>query len=917
MRKKSNSQSLFSEEEMNNIQQTLFSAEELNQLDESQEAMHKDGPVTVLGMTFPNDEARRQYFRDELRKKLPELRHIEGFPIGEDEDIINLSDPPYYTACPNPWLNDFVAEWEAEKVQLETEGKRNVEFEVKEPYAADVNGIKNDSVYRAHMYHTKVPHALIMRYLLHYTQPGDIVFDGFAGTGMTGVAAQACGDDNCQHWEAIEIEWIELFNSKPNKGQRHAICGDLSPFASTISYNYNTPASSIEVEKEINRIYKEIEEECGWMYTTLHEGKAVGKINCVVWSDIIVCNNCGEEFVYWDAAVDKNNKKLLDDFYCPKCHALHNKRNAVHAQMTIYDRILDKNIQEIKSVPVIIVYTVKNKRFEKRIDNYDLDIINKIKSSNLSYSVPSYNLPEGGETQRNVKIGVTSVHQFYTQRSLITLSIFYDKIKKSSLPLKLKFIFTGMINRSTKMNKVHFTKYLNGKSDWDAGYLKGTLYIPPFSVETSVLSQIINKSDRFIKAIPMLPKNYDNALYIGSAHQIGLENNSIDYIFTDPPFGANIAYSELNFLPEAWLKVMTNNNGEAIVNPNQDKNFQFYLDMMTKCYKEYFRILKPGKWMTVEFSNTNAAVWNSIQQSITRSGFVIANISTLNKGQGGMRAVTTTTAVKQDLAISCYKPSERILSIDYSDIINNVWVFIEEHLEHLPSFVVEGNQLIAVPERDPRILYDRMISYFVQHGLPVPLDAQEFQQGLRERFVERDGMFFTATQAAEYDEKKKTATDFVPMGIIVSSEAEGIAWLKNQLRDKAQTYQDLQPEWMQAINGVRKGDILPELRELLEENFIEESDGKWRLPNMQDDVDKAALRAKALLREFKIYVETAHKPKGKIKEARVEALRAGFKQCYIDKDFQTIVTVGDRIPQNLRDEDEVLLQFYDIALNKI
>lgn len=101
------------------------------------------------------------------------------------------------------------------------------------------------------------------------------------------------------------------------------------------------------------------------------------------------------------------------------------------------------------------------------------------------------------------------------------------------------------------------------------------------------------------------------------------------------------------------------------------------------------------------------------------------------------------------------------------------------------------------------------------------------------------------------------------------------------------------------------------------ENFIEEDSGKWRLPNIQDDKDVVALRTKALLREFKIYVETANKPKGKIKEARVEALRTGFKQCYIDKDFQTIVTVGDKIPQNLLTEDEVLLQFYDIAQNKL
>src|SRR6266849_2366671 len=53
---------------------------------------------------------------------------------------------------------------------------------------------KNDPIYNAHSYHTKVPHKAIMRYILHYTDPGDVVFDGFCGTGMTGVAAQLCDD---------------------------------------------------------------------------------------------------------------------------------------------------------------------------------------------------------------------------------------------------------------------------------------------------------------------------------------------------------------------------------------------------------------------------------------------------------------------------------------------------------------------------------------------------------------------------------------------------------------------------------------------------------------------------------------------------------------------------------------------------
>src|SRR5690606_38224231 len=206
--------------------------------------------INVLGKTFSSEEERRNYFREELRKKLPELKQMEGFPIGEDEDIINLSDPPYYTACPNPWLNDFIAEWEKDKKQLEKEGKRIADFEVYEPYAADVSEGKNNPIYNAHSYHTKVPHPAIMRYILHYTQPGDIVFDGFAGTGMTGVAGYKCSDPDDELKYIIENEFKNNNLNPPIWGKRKVVCGDLSVVASFISNVYTL---SFDIESFIHQ----------------------------------------------------------------------------------------------------------------------------------------------------------------------------------------------------------------------------------------------------------------------------------------------------------------------------------------------------------------------------------------------------------------------------------------------------------------------------------------------------------------------------------------------------------------------------------------------------------------------------------------------------------------------------------------
>lgn len=884
---------------------TLFQFEE--------EQAKNDGPVTCLGITFNNDNERREYFRNELRKKLPELKLIEGFPIGEDEDIIALSDPPYYTACPNPWINDFIKEWEDEKVQLQKEGKRSADFEVKEPYAADVSEGKGNAVYMAHTYHTKVPHPAVMRYILHYSQPGDVILDGFAGTGMTAVAASVCGKSQSEEQLSIDKEWESLFGIKPNWGYRHAICNDLSPYASIISYNYINPANQKAISKEISRIYSELQEEYGWMYKTYVNGREA-KINYVVWSNIFLCKSCGREINYWKSALDRTNTIIKDEFECPHCNALNSKDSDLLYE-TKYDASLEQSNSQPKCVPVLIVCTTSDKkRYEIEPSQFDLDVLAKIDDLQCNTFFPTDRMPEGGESRRNDRISITNVHQFFTRRNLIVLSALRDKINKSPLSAKLMFFFTSMISRSTKMNRFSTRNYFHGGGGWCLTGLSGTLYMPSLPMEVSVLEQLEGKLGLFNRLEPALPNKPMHSSMIGSATNLLLKDDSIDYIFVDPPFGANLMYSELNFIPEAWLKIKTESKKEAIVNQAVHKDLFDYQRLMNESLAEFYRILKPGKWLTMEFSNTSAAVWNSIQNALQGVGFIVTNVAGLDKKQGSFKAVTTTTAVKQDLVITCFKPTETLQNIftSSSDYSSNTWDFVEELLEHLPVHLRKENSTTAVIERSPKILFDRLIAYYVQRGYPVPMDAAEFQKGLKDRFVERDGMFFTAEQAIEYEEKKKDTTSFVALFILVGSEAEGIEWLKRKLEDGPKTYSEILPDWMQDLVKPKKGDSLPELMQILEENFLKDEEGRWYIPDSNKQTDLDAIRTKKLLKEFEVYIEAK-----KIKDARLEALRAGFKECYKNKDFATIVAVGDKIPEELLTTDEILLQYYDIASSRV
>ena len=872
--------------------------------------------VTVLGKTFNSEEERRTYFREELRKKLPELKKMEGFPIGEDEDILNLSDPPFYTACPNPWLNDFVGEWENEKTQLEKEGKREKDFQIEEPFASDISEGKYSEYYRLHPYHTKVPPIAILKYILHYTEPGDIIVDGFAGTGMTGVAANLC--QNLDPLEKIKIDkyWTDNFNKKPTWGKRNAIVSDLSPIASFIAYNYNFPKKNLLLFEEVSNIISRIKEEFGWLFQTNHanqDNQDKGEINYIIWSDVFNCHNCNSEIIFWENGVDVENGKVLDSFDCNHCGVANTKSNCSNSEVSKFDSLLNEPIKQKKIVPVLINYVYKKSKYTKIPDSDDFKLIEKSAELLETYkkTIPNNRMMYGQESRRNDKYGITHVHHFYFDKNLLVLNRFKELCND---PILLGILTTVAF----RINKRYSLTYQSGTWGAGGGPTSGTLYIPSLIKDLNIIRML---EQALKKRIKVDTSSFTKpSIGTSSFTHLALKDNSVDYIFLDPPFGSNLNYSELNFIWEAWLKIFTNIKEEAIEHRKHNKSIDFYKDTLILCLKEAYRILKPGKWLTIEFSNTKASIWNVVQYSINQAGFVLSNVSALDKKKGSFVAQTTPTAVKQDLVITCYKPSsefdEKFKQHQQTGVA--IWDFVDEHLNHLPIHLTSGNSTTAIIERSPKILFDRLIAFYVQKGLPVPIDAGKFQKGLRERFIERDGMFFTNEQVQEYDKKKADNPEFIQLSILVSSEQDGVMWLKNLLAEKPLAYQDIQPLWMQALAGVRKGDILPELAIILEENFLKDDSGKWYAPDPEKEADLEKVRSKHLLKQFNSYKEEASEPRTKkIKEVRVEALRAGFKQCYQDKDFKSIVTIGDKIPNNLLMEDEVLLQFYDIASSRV
>jgi DNA modification methylase len=907
------------------------------------------GPVECLGKIFPSDDERRNHYLNLLAEKLmdPEFRKIEGFPTSTDEAILAMSDPPYYTACPNPFLKEFVTFY----------GKpysADIKYS-REPQTLDVSIGKTDPIYKAHSYHTKVPHLAIVPSILHYTEPGDIVLDAFGGSGMTGVAAQWCGSAPAVYRYELENEWKKQGKSPPTWGARRVILNDLSPAATFIAANYNLPFNVDAFAKAGRQLLKEVNDEIGWMYETTHtNGKTKGQIEFTVWSEVFTCPHCAGEVNFLEEALDDQSKKVRDTFPCPHCGADVNKDSLDRVMESRVDPGTGESWKRVKFRPALISYLVNGKRYRKEPDLDDLKVLERIDQIAFPNDIPSSRFPieKMYHGSRIAPKGFSRIHHFYLTRAAHAMALLWRKAKQhpnSRIRIMLLFFVEQGIAPMSVLNR-----FRANQTSQSNQVLTGVFYVPSQVAEISVAYRFNTKLEQLIKTFGA-GNTSDGmaAVTVGSAAALPIPDSSVDYVFTDPPFGENIFYADLNFLTEAWHGVITDATPEAIVDKFKNKALPDYQHLMQRCFAEYYRVLKPGRWMTVVFSNSKASVWNAIQVALQQAGFVVAEVTALDKLQGSFRQVTSTTAVKQDLVISAYKPNgglqDRLLQ--NGPTIDSAWDFVQTHLKQLPVAKVTSGypqELLNIVERDPRRIYDRMASWFIRHGDMVPISTPEFLGELSVRFREMDNMIFLPDQLVHYQKVRSRIPQVKQAELFVSDERSAIDWLTNFLIKRPSTRSEIHSEYIPQIGSAkRKGEIIPELDQLLSDNFIQydgigevpsqihsylstnhkdlrgldkinpmlvaKAKNRWFVPDPNKSKDLDRKREKALLREFESYKAFTGR---KIKESRLEVLRAGFREAWSNKDYATIISVTNKLPDDVVQEDEKLLLWYDQALTR-
>jgi len=711
----------------------------------------------------------------------------------------------------------------------------------REPFARDTRVGKNSAIYNAHSYHTKVPPEGIVPYILHYTEPGDLVLDPFCGSGMTGVAAMMCA----QPPNGVIVP------AGAKLGARCAILNDLSPAACHIAYNYTHPVDVRDLRTEFDRIMQELQPEFDWLYgTTCSQCKGVATIQHMIWSDVFKCCRCGEAIVLWDVAVDHESGKVKGEFACPHCGFVGKKTQH----------------KRIDTVPVATNYkchgSCKPKRRSHSTTEAERQRIAEIEAKNIPYWYPTDHFGDDREMWRggHRDAGITRVCDFYTKRNLWALAAVWQKITELAdlrLQAALRFAETASLYVASKMSSF---RYDSRNPDNTAGGIhKGTLYVPSFSKEAHVVGLFANKW-------PYLNQLLSGRIYQALKGNAQVMNGSveqtlalipdaiIDYVYCDPPFGSNLFYADCSILWEAWLQDFTDVKQEAVWNkslkPEEGgKTLDDYARIMAGAFAEMHRVLKPGRWASVVFSNSDDRVWQVIREGAAAAGFDLANTVALDKKQRSFKQIKgekgEENVVGTDVIMNLHKKARVMVQVaEVSDLDAVVLSFIRQHLEELPAKIKADPRTYSDGLRATDALYTVALQELMSHRLS--------NRGMTMPYVdELCASAFKKIAGRWYLPSEEIRSDSLLAEI--QDEPSAIAWIRRRLEKRPLTFAEMVPEWRQ--DTFKLGDALGKgLRQILEENFWHESEtNRWRIPTEAEKAkmgDERTLRLKRKLRQL-------------------------------------------------------------------
>lgn len=589
-------------------------------------------------------------------------------------------------------------------------------IDLKKIYEQAFPSKRSGNLFNAFSYPTKISPEVIAVFIASHTEPGEVIVDTFGGSGTTGLATHLCSNPT------PEVMQIAYEMGAPVKwGPRKAYIYELSSLGSFIGNNMCNPPNPEMFLKVAKKLLKTVDSKLGWMYRIEDPDGNLGVLRHAIWSEVLSCNYCGTESSYWNQAVSFNPLALSDTFICPNCHYSTSISNVTRATEEYFDKVLNKTILRKKRIIKKVYGQTGKKKWVRASLESDNHLLCEIEKSNFNSPIPLEKIEWGDLYRSGYHFGITHAHHFYTKRNLHIISELLNEIKNAPQEVQeaLKLLVLSYnSSHSTLMTRVVLKK--NQRDFVLTGAQSGVLYISNLPVEKNILVGLDRKINTFYKAFLTINNSGSTVevLNKSSTNMIEVDSKSVSYVFTDPPFGDYIPYSELNFLNEIWLDSKTNVEEEIIISSSQRKSIKKYEELMSTVFSEISRILMVDGKATIVFHSAKAEVWRALQNAFTKAGLKIVVSSVLDKVQGSFKQVSSNITVKGDPLLLLENNNNISQPFtnesDITDIISELLIEAENRKEQVTA------------ER----LYSRFINYCLERGIIVSTNASDFYNKL-------------------------------------------------------------------------------------------------------------------------------------------------------------------------------------------
>ncbi|KLA08590.1 MULTISPECIES: DNA methyltransferase [Bacillus] len=575
---------------------------------------------------------------------------------------------------------------------------------------------RSGNLYNAFSYPTKISPEVIAVFIASHTEPGDVIVDTFGGSGTTGLATHLCSNPTP---EVMEI--ANVMGASVKWGPRKAYIYELSSLGSFVGKNMCNPPSPEMFLEEAKKLIQTVDNKLGWMYKIEDPDGNQGILRHAIWSEVLICNNCGTESSYWDSTVSFDPLAMSDTFICSNCQHSISINNVKRATEEYFDKVLNRKILRKKRVIKRVYGQTGKKKWVRDSNESDKYLLYEIEKGDFNSKIPIEGIKWGDLYRSGYHFGITHAHHFYTKRNLHIISELMNEIKNAPKEIQesLKLLVLSYnSSHSTLMTRVVLKK--NQKDFVLTGAQSGVLYISNLPVEKNILLGLNRKINTFYKAFSTINNSESivEVLNKSSTNLSEVESNSVKYVFTDPPFGDYIPYSELNFLNEIWLENKTNIKEEIIISSSQRKGINEYEELMTKVFTEISRVLMDDGCATVVFHSAKAGVWRALQNAYNKAGLKIVLSSVLDKLQGSFKQVSSNVTVKGDPLLLLEK------SDDIAQSFTNE-IDINELIFELLTEAQNRNEKVTA-ER----LFSRFINYCLEREIIVSIDAGDFYNKL-------------------------------------------------------------------------------------------------------------------------------------------------------------------------------------------